>query len=180
MFKLKAQQKEIKLELIYDRALPQQVNTDENRFKQVIINLLSNAIKYTQNGYVRLYGEISLKRRTLNFVIEDTGVGMTKQQISNLFINFTKIMDNRQLNKEGVGLGLTISRNIAQALGGDIKVKSIIGKGSTFIFSIPLGQFKNSNITTMDDKLAKEYSQVLMDSSRQDSMESHISQNKGP
>ena len=139
MFKFKAEKKEIELELIYDRALPQQFSTDENRFKQVIINLLSNAIKYTETGHVKLYGELKLNSKTLNFFIEDTGVGMTRQQISNLFINFTKIMDNRQLNKEGVGLGLTISRNIAHALGGDIKVKSTVGKGSIFIFSLPLG-----------------------------------------
>lgn len=67
-------------------------------------------------------------------------------------------MDHRQLNKDGVGLGLTISRNIAQALGGDIKVKSVVGKGSVFIFSLPLGASENSNIAIRDDKLAKEYS----------------------
>ena len=70
--------------------------------------------------------------------MEDTGVGMTKQQVACLFTNFTKIMDNRDLNKEGVGLGLTISKNIAQALGGDIEVQSMVGKGSKFILSLPL------------------------------------------
>ncbi len=63
---------------------------------------------------------------------------MTRRQVSSLFTNFTKIMDHRELNKEGVGLGLTISKNIANALGGDIKVQSKIGRGSNFVLSLPL------------------------------------------
>lgn len=65
---------------------------------------------------------------------------MTKTQVAKLFTNFTKIMDNRELNKEGVGLGLTISKNIAQALGGDIEVQSMVGRGSNFILSLPIVQ----------------------------------------
>lgn len=83
-------------------------------------------------------GRVDSKKRTLRLIVEDTGVGMTKQQVASLFTNFTKIMDNRELNKEGVGLGLTISKNIAQALGGDIEVQSMVGKGSKFILSLPL------------------------------------------
>ena len=63
---------------------------------------------------------------------------MTESQVQNLFKPFTKIMQNRNLNKEGVGLGLTISMNIANALGGDIKVNSIQGQGSKFIVILPL------------------------------------------
>jgi signal transduction histidine kinase len=87
---------------------------------------------------VKAYGLVDNKRGKLKLIIEDTGVGMTRKQVANLFTNFTKIMDNRQLNKEGVGLGLTISRNIAQALGGDIEVQSVVGRGSNFILSLPL------------------------------------------
>ena len=83
-------------------------------------------------------GRVDSKKKTLRLIVEDTGVGMTKQQVASLFTNFTKIMDNRDLNKEGVGLGLTISKNIAQALGGDIEVQSMVGKGSKFILSLPL------------------------------------------
>ena len=65
-----------------------------------------------------------------------------------MFTNFTKIMDNRELNKEGVGLGLTISRNIANALGGDIEVQSMIGRGSNFILSLPIVQDPSTAGTT--------------------------------
>jgi len=87
---------------------------------------------------VKASGRVDSKKKTLRLIVEDTGVGMTKQQVASLFTNFTKIMDNRDLNKEGVGLGLTISKNIAQALGGDIEVQSMVGKGSKFILSLPL------------------------------------------
>jgi len=129
--------------LIYDLKdnsgnLPTTLYTDSNRLKQIIINLLSNAIKYTYEGHVKLYGHVDRKKKHLRIIIEDTGVGMTRSQVKNLFRNFTKIMDHRELNSEGVGLGLTISRNIAQALGGDIEVQSRVGEGSNFILLLPL------------------------------------------
>ena len=91
---------------------------------------------------------IDKKKQKLRIIIEDTGVGMTKTQVANLFTNFTKIMDNRELNKEGVGLGLTISRNIAQALGGDIEVQSMINKGSNFILSLPIAHDPSTAATS--------------------------------
>jgi K+-sensing histidine kinase KdpD len=65
--------------------------------------------------------------------------------MATLFTNFTKIMENRQLNREGVGLGLTISKNIANALGGELEVKSKINKGSKFILSLPIQHKKKLN-----------------------------------
>lgn len=73
----------------------------------------------------------------VKITVEDTGVGMSESQMAKLFTPYTKIMSNRGLNKEGVGLGLAVSRNIARALGGDIKVESKPGKGSRFTLSIP-------------------------------------------
>lgn len=69
--------------------------------------------------------------------VEDTGVCMTSVQVDRLFKNFTKFTANRSMNREGVGLGLSISKNIARALGGEIKVLSQIGIGSTFTLFLP-------------------------------------------
>jgi signal transduction histidine kinase len=85
-------------------------------------------------------GKVDKSRSKLKIIIEDTGVGMTRDQLASLFTNFTKIMDNRELNKEGVGLGLTISKNIAQAMKGDIEVKSLVGVGSKFILTLPMSK----------------------------------------
>lgn len=74
----------------------------------------------------------------LDIAIEDSGVGMSRSQLARLFTPFTKIKTNRELNKEGVGLGLTVSKNIAMALGGDITVKSERGTGSRFTLQLPI------------------------------------------
>ena len=70
--------------------------------------------------------------------VSDTGVGMTRSQISSLFNDFTKITEHRDLNKEGVGLGLTISKNLVHALGGNIQVESEVGIGTIFTMHIPV------------------------------------------
>lgn len=74
----------------------------------------------------------------MEIAVEDSGVGMTQQQVSRLFTPFTKIKSNRELNKEGVGLGLAVSKNIANALGGDITVTSESGRGSIFTLTLPI------------------------------------------
>ncbi len=71
-------------------------------------------------------------------MVEDSGVGISQDQLQKLFKAFTKIQNHRQLNKEGVGLGLAISRNIARALGGEIEVESVLGHGSKFVLRFPL------------------------------------------
>lgn len=117
---------------------PPSVWTDANRVSQIIINLVSNALKYTQEGYVLLYSRVNIETKTLSITVEDSGVGMTEAQVDSLFQVFTKIMSNRELNKDGVGLGLTISRNIAQALGGDLTVTSEVGIGSKFTLTLAM------------------------------------------
>jgi signal transduction histidine kinase len=117
---------------------PKALFTDVNRLKQIVINLVSNAIKHTMEGYIRIYSEIDVQKQNLAIVFEDSGVGIDKKQLDNLFRAFTKIMHHRELNKDGVGLGLAISKNIARALGGDIDVVSVVGEGSKFILNIPL------------------------------------------
>lgn len=75
-------------------------------------------------------------------MVVDTGVGMNADQLSRLFQPFTKIMTNRTLNRDGVGLGLTVSRNIARALGGDIHVASAEDKGTTISLLFPYSETK--------------------------------------
>eukprot|EP00347_Sterkiella_histriomuscorum_P002212 403369038 len=142
ILQIKADIKCIQLNHKYDDDFPILFRTDKNRLAQILINLISNAIKYTQNGYVKLIGKVdkSTFPNTVRLIVEDTGVGMTQEQIKNLFQAFTKIKNNRHMNKEGVGLGLAISKNIAQALGGDIIAESIVDIGSQFTLKLPLYQ----------------------------------------
>ena len=85
--------------------------TDKNRLVQILVNLISNAIKYTNEGHVKVVG----KKEEGNLIISviDTGVGIPQEKLTQLFTPFNKILNNRDLNKEGVGLGLTISKNLA-------------------------------------------------------------------
>jgi signal transduction histidine kinase len=98
--------------------------------------LLSNAVKYTKEGYVRITVRRNLDEG-IAIIVEDTGVGISQDNLKTLFSTFNKIDDDRELNIEGVGLGLTISKDLARALGGDISVSSVRGLGTTFTISLP-------------------------------------------
>lgn len=110
--------------------MPSYIYSDQNRLRQVLINLISNAIKYTNEGFVRVTAGINLFNGNINFMVEDSGSGIDNEGLSKLFKPFTKIMRDRDRNKDGCGLGLAISRNIAMALNGDIVVSSRLGVGS--------------------------------------------------
>lgn len=107
------------------------IRSDPNRCRQIIVNLLSNAIKYTTRGSICLW-LVNNPSFDACIQVKDSGVGIRNDQLANLFENFKKITSNRQLNKYGVGLGLTLSKNLAMTLGGDITVESTEGEGSTF------------------------------------------------
>ncbi|CDW89730.1 multi-sensor hybrid histidine kinase [Stylonychia lemnae] len=140
ILELKANMKGIKLIATLSENFPDIIYTDPNRLQQIIINLLSNAVKYTQKGFVKVSGTYHQNENLIHIEVLDSGVGMDDQQISKLFQAFTKIQSNRHLNKEGVGLGLTISKNLSKALGGDITVKSQINIGSSFTLKLPMNK----------------------------------------
>lgn len=98
---------------------------------------MSNAIKYTQRGLVQIEAEV-LDPSTFQIAVRDTGVGIEPGRLRDLFTAFTKIQRYRELNSDGCGLGLTISKKMAIAMGGDITVQSIVGTGSVFTVRLPL------------------------------------------
>eukprot|EP00347_Sterkiella_histriomuscorum_P008673 403344196 len=141
ILKLKAEVKDLEFTYGFTEDFPHKVFTDPNRLSQILINLLSNSLKYTDQGYVKLFGSVNHQDKLLQLKVTDSGVGMDQDQQKKLFQAFTKIMNNRHMNKEGVGLGLTISKNLAKALGGDISVTSEVDKGSEEQFP-----FKDQNV----------------------------------
>ncbi|CDW81611.1 histidine kinase-dna gyrase b-and hsp90-like domain containing protein [Stylonychia lemnae] len=136
ILQLKAEVKQIQFIVEFASSFPRKIKTDPNRLAQIMINLISNSIKYTNEGFVKIVGDID-SNHNVQLKVIDTGVGMDKAQVKQLFTPFTKIMSNRHLNREGVGLGLTISKNLANALGGDILVESQVNKGSIFSVILP-------------------------------------------
>ena len=108
---------------------------DLERVKQIVVNLLSNAIKYTQKGSVKITGRFDDK--FIYLIFADTGIGMSAEQVKNLFGKFYRITNDKTKNISGTGLGLWISRQLARKMRGDILVESMEGVGSRFTLKIP-------------------------------------------
>eukprot|EP00347_Sterkiella_histriomuscorum_P002149 403369283 len=138
ILEFKAQTKNIDLSYeVKGQNVPLDIFTDLNRLKQILINLVSNGIKYTLEGYVKIIVKFDKETNLVQFNVKDTGVGISIDQHSKLFSAFTKIMKNRNLNRQGCGLGLQVSKNLANAMGGNIQFKSQVGKGSLFVLLLP-------------------------------------------
>jgi len=133
--------KQLKLKMELSGPLPETVLTDPLRLRQVLVNLVGNAIKFTDQGEVRLAARLTGENGSprLHFDVIDTGIGMNEEQVKKLFQPFTQ-HDNSSTRKfGGTGLGLCISKHLAEAMGGTIEVCSELGKGSTFRITIDPG-----------------------------------------
>jgi signal transduction histidine kinase/ligand-binding sensor domain-containing protein/CheY-like chemotaxis protein len=143
MFHLRAEYKGITLHLELAEMVPQFVLMDQGKLRQILMNLLGNAVKFTAIGHVLLQvktcdGNPAGESDTIElcFAVEDSGPGITPEEQETLFEPFVQAAAGR-LSQEGTGLGLTISRQHAQLMGGDITVESEIGQGSIFRFNLP-------------------------------------------
>lgn len=135
LFQNLANSKNITLEYELDENVPQYINADETRFLQILSNLTSNAIKFTEKGGVSIIVKKAGKKR-IKFIVKDTGIGITRENVKSLFNSFSQVDDSSSKSYGGTGLGLSISKEMAKLMGGTIGVKSEIGKGSTFWFTI--------------------------------------------
>ncbi|MBN1866777.1 PAS domain S-box protein [Candidatus Sumerlaeota bacterium] len=112
------------------------IESDRRRFEQVLLNLLSNAIKFTERGEVRL--SCAREGDCAVFRVRDTGIGILDNDVGLLFTPFKQIDSGLMRQHEGTGLGLAICKRLVERLGGEIRVESEYGKGSTFSFTLPL------------------------------------------
>lgn len=136
MFQVQAQEKGIVLRYEKVGVIPDVVRTDQKRLRQVLINLLSNAIKYTPKGEVSF--AVRYRNQVAEFTISDTGVGIAPEELEKIFQPFERIRKPGQPHVSGTGLGLTITRLLVDIMGGDIRIKSTPGEGSTFTLSLML------------------------------------------
>jgi PAS domain S-box-containing protein len=149
LMRVRADAKRLPLKIEYVGGIPETIVSDPTRLRQILINLVGNAIKFTETGCVRLV--IRLVRGAtaphhLQFDVIDTGIGMTQEQASKLFQPFTQADASTARNFGGTGLGLTISKRLAEILGGDITISSSPGKGATFSLTIETGPLENVSI----------------------------------
>ncbi|MFC5067016.1 ATP-binding protein [Flaviflagellibacter deserti] len=144
MFRLQAQTKRLEFRFTRPDQIPPVISTDEKRLRQILINLLSNAIKFTQQGEIAL--TLRMRSGVAEFEISDTGPGIPEADIERVFAPFER---GHGLDPEvtpGIGLGLTITRLLSEIMGGEITVKSIVGKGTVFTVRLLLAAVNNPSL----------------------------------
>lgn len=138
---VKAVEKGITVTLECPGAMPENMVSDPARLRQILTNLVGNAIKFTQRGGVTLHLHFVPSRPVaeVEFVVRDSGIGIAADNLDNVFEPFVQAENSITRRFGGTGLGLAISRRFARALGGDIRVRSVVGEGSTFTVVLPAG-----------------------------------------
>ena len=139
MIWVKAREKGLDFSISVDPSMPSQLFCDEVRLKQILINLLNNAVKYTEEGSVNLSVHCIRKGNGMvhvTYSVEDTGMGIRKENIPHLFDAFRREEEEKNRYIEGTGLGLSIVKQLVEILGGTVSVNSVYTKGSTFIVEL--------------------------------------------
>lgn len=158
----KIHEKNLELIVSYDVNMGKNFYGDSLRISQILTNLLGNALKFTESGEIGLYIQ-KIKENEFRFEVTDTGIGLTQEQINNLFQSFSQVDGSTTRRYGGTGLGLTISKQLVELMGGKIWVESEIGVGSKFIFEIPLQEkevdksfniFSDKKVLLVDDNKA--------------------------
>ncbi|NIJ54051.1 response regulator [Dyadobacter arcticus] len=141
LMKFKADEKKLGFELVVMDSVPDCVLVDGMRLNQILLNLIGNALKFTQSGKVMLkidhLGETDAGH-SVRFSVEDTGIGMSEDQIANIFSEYGQASENTSLQYGGTGLGLTISQKLVRLMGSELEVNSKYNDGSQFFFTLLL------------------------------------------
>lgn len=136
---IRAHEKELEFKVDIDPEIPSMLYGDEVRIKQVVTNMLTNAVKYTASGSITLAAKgerVAADQIMLRISVTDTGMGIRKESLDDLFSSFKRVDEGENRNIEGTGLGLNISRQLMEMMGGRIYVDSVYHKGSTFTVEV--------------------------------------------
>ncbi len=134
LYKVLSEQKNLNFEFNYDYNLPIEIKIDEVKVKQILNNLLSNALKYTDKGFIKFNVKLNDEINSIVFEVIDSGIGLTEVEKEKIFEDFFRTKDVAKV--EGLGLGLSISKKLAQIIDSEIKVESQKGVGSKFSFEL--------------------------------------------
>jgi len=154
----RAAAKGLALEIHTEGSIPEFIESDPLRLRQILINLVGNAIKFTEEGTVRLITrmvETESSSPQLEFEVADTGIGMTEEELEKIFKTFSQADSSTSRKYGGTGLGLTISKRLAEMLGGDIQAQSMPGKGSSFTVKVAVGAVDNVRMLDHSDEMIK-------------------------
>ena len=161
LMKVRADSKDLVLETSFETPMPEQMVSDPTRIRQILVNLVGNAIKFTETGAVQVIARLlNSEEPRLEFDIVDSGMGLTEEQRQLLFQPFVQADGSMTRRFGGTGLGLTISRRLAELLGGEMEiVESQPGVGTRFRFSIATGPLSGVHLVSLES----EQSQVPID-----------------
>jgi signal transduction histidine kinase/CheY-like chemotaxis protein/HPt (histidine-containing phosphotransfer) domain-containing protein/Tfp pilus assembly protein PilF len=169
MLMLKAEEKRIDLKLNIDPTIPNRLMGDPTRINQILINLAGNAVKFTDNGYVAVNAMLQKsdgKKHWIQFDVVDTGIGIAADYVDKIFDSFTQAGTDIARKFGGTGLGLTISKQLASLMQGDILVKSELGKGTTFTLIVPLEeaeiQLSDANTDTLTEDVKNRIKRIKL------------------
>ncbi|AZZ35518.1 hypothetical protein CIK05_01440 [Bdellovibrio sp. qaytius] len=154
-----ANEKKLNLQFETDGPIPEKINSDSSKLQHILLNLLGNAIKFTSQGVVTLKVKLIEENSEpyLLFNVIDTGIGMSSDEVKHLFEPFTQVDSSMTRRFGGTGLGLTLARQLAQALGGDVYLQSSNpGQGSTFVAKIKTGDISKSSMINSFENLLSE------------------------
>ncbi len=145
--------KKVILNIKVDKKVPRFLCGDPERLRQILRNLLNNAVKFTDEGEINL--DIKLRKEldpwvSLEFIVSDTGIGISKDNTDKLFKSFSQIDSALSRNYEGTGLGLAITAKLVEMMGGSLEVDSDLGKGSRFSFSVNIGRADSGGVEKED------------------------------
>ena len=154
--------KPIEFKTKFDPSIPDVLYGDSTRIKQICVNILTNAIKYTKEGWIefKISGIIKNDVCRLIISVEDTGIGIKKENIDKLFNKFERIDLEDNITIEGTGLGLAITKKLVELMNGKIVVQSVFGKGSKFTVSIDQRIVKNPTIK-LDEEINSEEKTII-------------------
>lgn len=162
-----AKDKDINISINFEPDVPEFVIGDPIRVEQVLINLIGNAVKFTSAGRIDIHisreepHKLDADKVVLLFEVKDTGIGMTKEQIANLFTPFTQADTSTTRKYGGTGLGLAISRNLVELMGGNIWCESQLGVGSRFYFTAAFALPKRAKLESAEQTNQNEEKEIV-------------------
>ena len=160
MIRVRGAEKDLSFEVKVDEKLPSRLYGDAGKIKQIVLNLLTNAVKYTEMGGFSLTVEakdISDENCSLEIRVKDSGIGIKAEDMDRLFTAYERLDEVKNVDIQGTGLGLDISRRFAEMMGGVLRCESVYGEGSEFIFTVdqkiidktPMGKFTEQDVDSL-------------------------------
>ena len=161
LVKERAEKKGLILSFSIEKDVPVRILGDDKKVRQILLNLIGNAIKFTEEGTVKVCVTKEEGKDLLKFLVSDTGRGMDQEDLKRIFVPFEQVK-SEDYSREGTGLGLPISLNLARLLGGDISVSSEPGKGSAFLLTLPLCPAEGSAESPVKKETAKPFRRMRL------------------